>query len=106
MPSEVNISQDIHISLNDTLNILLSVNTLRYIRHTDLVTAIFVIGYIMVFILGIIGNVFVIGVVLRMKRMRSVTNYYLANLALADLLVIIFCIPATLVGNLFERKYT
>ncbi|GIY70885.1 neuropeptide SIFamide receptor [Caerostris extrusa] len=104
MSSEVNISQDIHVLLNDTLNILLNVNTLRYIRHTDLVTTIFVMAYIVVFILGTIGNVFVIGVVLRMKRMRSVTNYYLANLALADLLVIIFCIPATLVGNLFERK--
>ncbi|GBM75966.1 hypothetical protein AVEN_230495-1 [Araneus ventricosus] len=105
MSSEENVSQDIIPLLNETLNILLNINNLGYFRHADFVTIIFVVAYVVVFVLGIIGNAFVIDIVCRMKRMRTVTNYFLANLAVADLLVIIFCIPATLTSNLVTRKY-
>ncbi|XP_064630573.1 trissin receptor-like [Lineus longissimus] len=57
---------------------------------------IFILIYSLVFCLCIIGNLLVIFVVLRSRRMRSVTNYLLANLALADLFVGIFCVLPTL----------
>lgn len=63
------------------------------------------VAYCIVFIVGLIGNSFVIAVVLRAPRMRTVTNYFIVNLALADILVIIFCLPATLMSNIFVRKY-
>lgn len=59
-----------------------------------------------VFVVGLIGNSFVIAVVLRSPRMRTVTNYFIVNLAIADILVIVFCLPATLMSNIFVRKYT
>lgn len=35
---------------------------------------------------------------------RSVTNVFLVNLAIADLLVVIACLPFTLVAHLIYRK--
>lgn len=46
-------------------------------------------------ITGLIGNSLVILVVLSNPQMRSTTNVLIINLASADLLFVIFCIPFT-----------
>lgn len=46
-------------------------------------------------ITGLIGNVLVILVVLSNPQMQSTTNILIINLATADLLFVIFCIPFT-----------
>lgn len=74
-------------------------------RHSPGMTVVYCILYVIIFIVGLIGNSFVIAVVLRAPRMRTVTNFFIANLAIADILVIVFCLPATLMGNIFVRKY-
>lgn len=48
-------------------------------------------------ITGLIGNVLVVFVVLSNPQMRSTTNLLIINLASADLLFVIFCIPFTAV---------
>ena len=48
--------------------------------------------YTLAFLLGLAGNVLVLFVIIRNKSMQTVTNFFLANLAVADLLVVIFCI--------------
>lgn len=75
-----------------------------YFRHSITVSVILTIAYSIVFIVGIIGNSVVVAIVCKSPRMRTVTNYFIANLALADILVLLFCLPATLVSNLFVRK--
>lgn len=77
-----------------------------FYRHTFTLTTIYCIAYLMVFAIGLIGNFFVVAVVFRSPRMRTVTNYFIVNLAIADILVIVFCLPATLMSNIFVRKYT
>lgn len=77
-----------------------------WMRHPPGISAVFCVAYSIVFILGILGNSLVVSVVIRSPRMRTVTNYFIVNLALADILVVIFCLPATLLGNIFVRKYT
>ncbi|KAK7475830.1 hypothetical protein BaRGS_00032880 [Batillaria attramentaria] len=47
--------------------------------------------YVPIISLAIIGNVLVILVVARNKRMRTTTNYYIVNLAVADCLVALTC---------------
>ncbi|GBN09924.1 Neuropeptide SIFamide receptor [Araneus ventricosus] len=74
-------------------------------RHSPEIAAVFCVAYSLVFVLGILGNSFVVSVVMRSPRMRTVTNYFIVNLALADILVLIFCLPATLLGNIIFRKY-
>lgn len=76
-----------------------------FYRHSTTLTAVYCVAYMLVFTVGLVGNSFVIAVVLRSPRMRTVTNFFIVNLAVADILVIVFCLPATLMGNIFVRKY-
>lgn len=66
---------------------------------------ILVIGYLVVFLFGVIGNCCVVTVVLRLPKMRTVTNYFILSLAVADLCVLLFCLLPNLVSNIFVRKF-
>lgn len=44
-------------------------------------------------IIGIVGNVITCLVILSNKFMHTATNFYLLNLALADLMILFFCCP-------------
>uniref|UniRef100_A0A182VAN5 G-protein coupled receptors family 1 profile domain-containing protein n=1 Tax=Anopheles merus TaxID=30066 RepID=A0A182VAN5_ANOME len=72
-----------------------------FYRHSYTMTAVYCVAYFIVFIVGLVGNSFVIAVVFRAPRMRTVTNFFIVNLAVADVLVIVFCLPATLMSNIF-----
>ncbi|MCL4148270.1 UNVERIFIED_CONTAM: hypothetical protein GTU68_044035 [Idotea baltica] len=56
---------------------------------------IFYIQYITIFILGAFGNCLVCYVVFRNKNMQTVTNYFIANLALSDILLCVLAVPFT-----------
>lgn len=77
-----------------------------FYRHSMAMTAVYCVAYLLVFAVGLVGNFFVIAVVFRSPRMRTVTNFFIVNLAVADILVIVFCLPATLMSNIFVRKYS
>ena len=51
------------------------------------------IVYCVIFVTGIIGNVSTCIVIARNKYMQTATNYYLFNLAIADLLVLVLGLP-------------
>jgi len=53
---------------------------------------------------GVVGNSLIVWIVLCNPRMRNVTNYFIVNLAVADILVCVFCLPITLLSNLFSGK--
>jgi len=44
-------------------------------------------------IVAFVGNALILAVFLRFKRLRTPTNMLIANLALGDLMISIFCIP-------------
>ncbi|VVC90506.1 unnamed protein product [Leptidea sinapis] len=96
-----------HERLNITMNRSeLGVEDEFIYRHGGAMTAVYCVAYLLVFIVGLVGNLFVIAVVYRSPRMRTVTNFFIVNLAVADVLVIVFCLPATLMSNIFVREYS
>uniref|UniRef100_A0A3B4TA73 Neuropeptide FF receptor 2 n=1 Tax=Seriola dumerili TaxID=41447 RepID=A0A3B4TA73_SERDU len=68
--------------------------------HKPSVAAVFTISYLLIFVVCMVGNGVVCFIVLRSKNMRTVTNLFILNLAISDLLVGIFCMPTTLVDNI------
>ncbi|XP_067828414.1 cholecystokinin receptor type A [Heptranchias perlo] len=58
--------------------------------------------YCLFFILSVLGNVLIIAVLLRNKRLRTVTNTFLLSLAVSDLMLCLFCMPFTLIPNLLK----
>ncbi|XP_077445708.1 neuropeptide Y receptor Y2, like isoform X2 [Stigmatopora argus] len=64
------------------------------------VQAALIVAYVAIILLGLVGNSLVIYVIYRFKTLRTVTNFFIANLAVADLLVNALCLPFTLVYTL------
>jgi len=75
------------------------------LKQTPLVTAIYTVAYVTVFTLALINNSCVLIVILRNAQMRTVTNFFLANLAVADLIVSFIVLPITLLSNIFSGKH-
>ncbi|XP_071541359.1 uncharacterized protein [Panulirus ornatus] len=59
-------------------------------------------GYSLIFLVGVVGNVLVVVTLLHHRNLRTVTNVFLLNLAVSDLLLGVFCMPFTLVGSLLQ----
>lgn len=62
-------------------------------------------AYLIVAVVGVVSNGLVIIVIYRNARMRTVTNYFLANLATADILVCLFVLPITLLQSIFTGTH-
>ncbi|XP_063823619.1 cholecystokinin receptor type A-like [Ostrinia nubilalis] len=61
--------------------------------------------YFLIFMLSICGNCLVIATLASNRRMRTITNVYLLNLAISDFLLGVFCLPFTLVGQIYRRFF-
>ncbi|KAL3869066.1 hypothetical protein ACJMK2_041793 [Sinanodonta woodiana] len=66
---------------------------------------IFIILYFVVFVLGLVGNILVCYSVCQSKHLRTVTNYFLVNLAIADFFVILICLPPSVVHTIAESWF-
>ena len=59
-----------------------------WIRKADWELGVKTVAFIVVVMLGIVGNVLLLSVVLRNRSMRSPTNLLIANMAVADLVTL------------------
>ncbi|XP_053399652.1 cholecystokinin receptor type A-like isoform X2 [Mercenaria mercenaria] len=59
--------------------------------------------YSLIFILSVVGNLLVIITLIQNKRMRTVTNVFLLNLSLSDLLLAVFCMPFTIIPIMLKN---
>ena len=67
----------------------------HYVDYTqsDVVRAVFVVLYVVVIVFSLLGNAMVILTVARNRHMRTVTNFYVVNLATCDALVAALVMP-------------
>lgn len=76
-------------------------NSSRAASHLEDVTSnlvvqiVFCLFYVNIFVLGIFGNVLVCFVVARNRHMHTVTNFFITNLALSDVLLCVLAVPFT-----------
>ncbi|TKS92910.1 Cholecystokinin receptor type A [Collichthys lucidus] len=61
-----------------------------------------IVLYSLIFLLSVLGNSLIFAVLVRNKRMRTVTNLFLLSLSISDLMVSLVCIPFTLIPNLMR----
>lgn len=61
-----------------------------------------IILYITILLLAIVGNALVILTLIQNRRMRTITNVFLLNLAVSDILLGVLCMPITLIGTLLR----
>lgn len=59
------------------------------------VQATFIVAYTIIFVVGIFGNAIVCYAVIRNRAMQTVTNFFITNLALSDILLCVFAVPFT-----------
>ncbi|XP_072947222.1 prolactin-releasing peptide receptor-like [Epargyreus clarus] len=59
------------------------------------VQAAFCTAYTIIFVVGIFGNALVCYAVIRNRAMQTVTNLFITNLALSDILLCVFAVPFT-----------
>lgn len=85
------ISTDLPELFNSSLN---SNDTIPVIRE-PMIQLLFSLVYITIFVLGVFGNVLVCYVVFHNKHMHTVTNFFITNLALSDILLCILAVPFT-----------
>lgn len=74
------------------------------LSQTATVTVVFTVAYIAIFVLSLMNNSAVLTVIRQNPQMRTVTNYFLANLAAADLIVSFTVLPITLLSNILTGE--
>ncbi|XP_055586754.1 RYamide receptor-like [Uranotaenia lowii] len=62
-------------------------------------------AYSLIFLIAVIGNLAVFLAVTLLPRMQTVTNFFIANLALGDMLMAVFCIPFSFVSILILQYW-
>jgi hypothetical protein len=76
----------------------------EFYLHKPSIAAVFAVSYLLIFLLCMVGNGIVGFIVLRSRNMRTVTNIFILNLAISDMLVGIFCMPTTLIDNIITGQ--
>ncbi|XP_062140494.1 gastrin/cholecystokinin type B receptor [Drosophila sulfurigaster albostrigata] len=60
-------------------------------------------SYSVILLFAVLGNLLVISTLMQNRRMRTITNLFLLNLAISDMLLGVLCMPVTLVGTLLRN---
>ena len=64
-------------------------------ESTDGEKAVKTLAYALVIFVAFLGNILVIGVVYKNKKMQTITNFQIVNMSVADILITVAAMPAT-----------
>ncbi|XP_047525724.1 RYamide receptor-like isoform X1 [Pieris napi] len=97
---------NINLTVNKTWTreLTCTVDTSNFLS-TPLFHSLVYILYSTIFITSLSGNGLVCFIVQSSPRMKTVTNYFIMNLAIGDILMTLLCIPFTFVPMLVLRKW-
>lgn len=105
MPSEVNESSLVVWNVTPTYEVYVVNTSERPINQTTTASGNFqfqIPFYMLILMLSIVGNLLVITTLIQNRRMRTITNVFLLNLAFSDILLGVLCVPFTLVGTILR----
>lgn len=92
------------LPLNDSYNATNRSSIGRFrMRPRDIGLEVQIPIYVLIFLLSVVGNILVVVTLVQNKKMRTVTNVFLLNLAVSDLLLAVFCMPFTIVPMLLRN---
>ena len=61
--------------------------------------------FLIIFVVGVGGNFLVCYSVWRSQTLHNVTNYFLVNLSVSDLMVMLICMPGTLTHDVTKSRF-
>jgi len=94
---------DLNESNLDTSQVRLAINALlRPQEKNQILEAVFMVLYSIVAILSLTGNLIVLIIVIRRRRMRIVTNFFLANITISSLIYTI-CAPLHFINDTYDE---
>jgi len=64
-----------------------------YQSDTDMIKGVKIFCYSLLLLFSVLGNSLLIAVIRRNKRMQTITNYLIANMAVSDILITVLAIP-------------
>ena len=79
-------------------------DTFVWVKQPVYMVVVLSFAYGLVLVVALAGNLCVVGVVYRDKHFHTPTYVFIVNLAIADLAVAVFCLPVTLLTNVYNGK--
>lgn len=77
-----------------------SSSSLFYSFHPNTFEWLLLVVSFVIFVTGLVGNLLVIAVVAKNAHMRNLTNIFFLNLAVGDFLVILICLPPSVITDI------
>lgn len=101
MPSST-ISTTLHSTENNSTS-----SNLMTINVYNPATGVKIAAYLVVFILSLLGNSLLIAIIYKNanKRMRTPSNCFIVNMALADMLVVLYAVPQNIVLTVHNFRW-
>lgn len=75
-----------------------------FLGDTTAIKGVKIFFYCLVLLIAVIGNSLLIGVIKRNKKMQTVTNYLIANMAVADILTTLVAVPRHITYTMLEPE--
>jgi len=77
-------------------------NDPTYWRQKIIKNSLIIVSYSIIFLISIFGNSLVCYIIFSTRQLRTVTNYYIANLTVSDLMMTLINIPFTIARLLLD----